>query len=37
LDKYFQNESSILTVLIIILFFGAYMFKLFKDLQNDEK
>lgn len=37
LDTYFRNESGILTILLIMLFFGAYMFKLFKDLQNDEK
>lgn len=37
LDNYFNHETAVLTILIIMLFFGAYMYKLFKDLQNDEK
>jgi MFS-type transporter involved in bile tolerance (Atg22 family) len=37
LDNYFHNETAILTILLIMLFFGVYMYKLFKDLQNDEK
>lgn len=37
LDNHFGNEKKIITAILVIVFMGAFMFKLFRDLTNDNK
>lgn len=34
LDAYFELEKPLLTVLLVVLFSGAYMYKLIRDLSK---